>query len=315
MSRYPFFLLLLASCLSPSKTDQLSEGPLDPNQVYNLKGEKLPPKTLKPSTQKKYERTLTKSFFAFQSHQDSVELIIWYGRRLAYLGKYHEAIDTYTEGIQKFPASYRLLRHRGHRYLTTRQTEKAIEDLRLAASLSKNARNAVEPDGLPNALNIPLGNDKFNIWYHLGLGYYLAGRYEEAQDAYVTCMDFSNNNDLRVATTYWHYLTLQKLKKHDEAAALIAPFSTDITLIENEAYLHLIKLFKGQADEVVLLTKAVGEYGDHDPTLSYGIGSYYLHQGKNKKAMKLFKKVMEAPSWDAFGYLAAEAELYAKAGS
>ena len=51
---------------------------------------------------------------------------IWYGRRLAYMFQYAEAFEVFDEGIKRFPQSHELLRHRGHRYISTRQFERAI---------------------------------------------------------------------------------------------------------------------------------------------------------------------------------------------
>ena len=48
------------------------------------------------------------------------DALIWYGRRAAYLGQFEEAINTYTEGIRLHPQDARMLRHRGHRYISTR---------------------------------------------------------------------------------------------------------------------------------------------------------------------------------------------------
>lgn len=45
------------------------------------------------------------------------------------LFQYHKAIAVYIEGLEHFPDSYRLLRHRGHRYINLRNLEQAIIDL------------------------------------------------------------------------------------------------------------------------------------------------------------------------------------------
>ena len=48
--------------------------------------------------------------------------IIWYGRRTAYLGDYREAIRIFSEGIEKHPGDARMYRHRGHRYISIRES-------------------------------------------------------------------------------------------------------------------------------------------------------------------------------------------------
>ena len=85
----------------------------------------------------------------------SADNLIWLGRRTAYLGHYENAIDIYTKGIDQYPKDARFSRHRGHRYISIRCFNLAIKDFKKAARLTRGKPNEVEPDGLPNALNIP----------------------------------------------------------------------------------------------------------------------------------------------------------------
>ena len=109
----------------------------------------------------------------YESDPQNVDKIIWYGRFTAYKGNYNEAIDIYTKAISLFPDESRLYRHRGHRYITIRKFDLAIEDFEKAVKLIENTPNQIEPDGMPNAKNIPESTLHGNIWYHLGLAYYL----------------------------------------------------------------------------------------------------------------------------------------------
>ena len=106
-------------------------------------------------------------------NQDNPEALIWFGRRVAYLGYFKEAIKIFTLGIEKYPSDARFYRHRGHRYISTRQYDKAINDFEKAVILIDQKDDQIEPDGLPNSRNIPLSTLHGNIWYHLGLAYYL----------------------------------------------------------------------------------------------------------------------------------------------
>jgi tetratricopeptide (TPR) repeat protein len=63
------------------------------------------------------------------------DAIIWLGRRLAYLGRFNDAIAVYTNGLAIYPDSARILRHRGHRYITIRLFNLAQDDLERAAIL------------------------------------------------------------------------------------------------------------------------------------------------------------------------------------
>ncbi|MEC8495190.1 MAG: hypothetical protein VXZ39_09715, partial [Planctomycetota bacterium] len=54
---------------------------------------------------------------------------IWVGRRLAYKSMFPEAIAWYEDAIETYPESYRLRRHVGHRMLTLRRIDAAVETL------------------------------------------------------------------------------------------------------------------------------------------------------------------------------------------
>jgi tetratricopeptide (TPR) repeat protein len=284
--------------------------PVELSEYQSLSGEQLPKKQIPEETRKDFEQKLSEAKTRLDQHPDSLELIIWYGRRLAYLGQFNEAIQVFTEGLKKHPRSHHLRRHRGHRYITTRQFDLAVADFELAEFFSWGKPNEIEPDGLPNTKNIPLGNDQFNIWYHLGLASYLKGDYRIALLAYNKCMEVSDNNDLLVATTYWMYMAQHRLGFRDEAAILLEKITPEMELIENRDYLDLLLLFKGVKSENQLLSTAKGKDGNWLPTLAYGIGNWYLQNGEKEKADKMFREILKSPQWDAFGYIAAEAELY-----
>ena len=249
----------------------------------------------------------------FDSNPDSVDHIIWLGRRLAYLYQYRDAIKVYSDGLEKHPDSYRLLRHRGHRYISTRQFSEAISDLERAAFLIRDIDSVmVEPDGQPNSQNIPLSNTAFNIWYHLGLAYYLQGNFDKAISAYKKCLEVSVNNDLLVATTDWLYMTYRKTGNDDAAAILIEPITKRMKIIENESYRKRILMYKGELDpERLLSLKQTNDPGqDIDlVTQGYGVANWYLYNGQLEQAREILERIVTTNSWSAFGYIAAEVDL------
>lgn len=255
---------------------------------------------------------LEKAHAEFLAAPDSEEAAIWYGRRLAYLGRYQDAVALFSDALKKHPRSYRLLRHRGHRLITLRKFPEAIADLSQAAELSRDAADALEPDGVPNAINQPLSTDKFNIWYHLALAHYLSGDCTAALEAWTVCREHSVNPDLQVATADWTYMTLRRLGRHDEARAVLEPFSEKTAVIENDAYLKRLLMYKGLLAPDALL--APPESGDADPSLTmatqgYGVANYFLAEGDEARAKEIFSKILESPNWAPFGYIAAEADL------
>ena len=236
--------------------------------------------------------------------------LIWVGRRQAYLGRYRDAIATFSDGIEFHPDDARMFRHRGHRWITVREFDRAIEDFRRGAELVEGRPDEVEPDGLPNARGIPTSTLQFNIWYHLGLAHYVKGEFQEALDAYNACMEVSTNPDARAATAYWQYLTLKRLGRDDEAAAALVPFAPGYEVIENQSYVDLLQLFRGDRTAEELLGAAGDSPTLESTTTAYGVGAWHLVNGRNAEAQDVFSRIVAAGAqWAAFGYVAAEAEV------
>ena len=276
--------------------------------ILSFSGERLPPKAFEGKEREKRERQLSEAKALYESSPDSLEAIIWYGRRLGYLGRYYEAIDIYSEGLQKFPGSHKLYRHRGEANITVRMFADAAKDLEQAAFFVRNQPNEIEPDGHPNRLNRPLRNIKFNIWYHLGLTYYLQGNFDKAISAYQKCMEVSDNNDLVVATTTWLYRTYFQIGNMDEANALLQSIKPSMRLVENRSYHNILLLFKEELTPTRIRELAARRDQSLDPTIGYGLGNYYVLKGDVQVATETFDQVLSSGSWDSFGYIASEVE-------
>ncbi len=177
------------------------------------------PPAMSEAVRTQREQELAAARAAYEKNPNDPEALIWVGRRTAYLGRYQEAIDVFTEGVRKHPRDARMLRHRGHRWITLRRFDKAVADLTRAAQLIRGQQDQIEPDGLPNARNIPTSTLQSNIWYHLGLAHYLRGDFEQALRAYRECLAVSKNPDGVVSVSHWLYMTLRRLGRGDEARA------------------------------------------------------------------------------------------------
>jgi tetratricopeptide (TPR) repeat protein len=243
--------------------------------------------------------------------QDSAnaDKLIWLGRRLAYVGRYQEAITVFTKGVERFPKDARMLRHRGHRYLSLRCIDKAIADFEAAAKLVKGKPDEVEPDGLPNAQNIPTSTLQTNIYYHLGLAHYLQKNYAAAEKAYQQCLKLSKNPDMYVAAAYWQYLTLRYQQKDKAAAKLLNTITPNMPLIENEDYYALLQLFQQKP-----LIKDPADMLEQKKELSlvsygYGLGEYCWLIGQKDFAKAVWQTLLQSSQWSAFGYLAATVAL------
>lgn len=239
----------------------------------------------------------------------NVEKRIWLGRRLGYLGKFEEAIAVFSDAMKLEPNNPKLYRHRGHRYISTRRFPLAIQDFEKAAKLTQGQPDEIEPDGQPNKLNKPLSTLQFNIYYHLGLAEYLEGNFNKALAAYRECMKRSRNNeDSLVATSDWLYMTLRRLNKPKEAAAVLVPITEKMDIIENDSYWKRLLMYKGlRKPEDLLNTNNADDLSL--ATQGYGVGNWYLYNGDKAKAREVFTKVTAGKQKAAFGYIAAEIDL------
>lgn len=250
---------------------------------------------------------------AYEADPDSEEAAIWLGRRAAYLGRYGEAVRIYSEALARHPDSYRLLRHLGHRWITLRQFDRAVADLSRASRLAADHPDEIEPDGLPNARNIPTSTVKSNIEYHLGLAHYLRGEFTAAREAWQRCLQHCRTTDMFVATSCWLWIALQRLEDADSAAHYVSAFNAGTEVIENTAYLRLILLFKGDISPETgepLAPPGANLSTVDAMTYAAGLGAWHLVNRRRDRALEIFRDMTATEEgWPAFGFIAAEAEL------
>jgi tetratricopeptide (TPR) repeat protein len=160
-------------------------------------------------------------------------------------------------------------------------------------------------------LNIPLSNTQFNVWYHLGLAYYLKGDFKSAEKAYLQCLKVCDNDDLVIATADWLYMTYRRENKNKEAKKLLDRINDNMTIIENDSYLNRLKMYQGKLKpEQVLVVSENAEDADLSlATQGYGVGNWYLYNGNPERAKEIFHKVISGKHFAAFGFIAAETEL------
>ena len=264
---------------------------------------------LSAETRRDLETKLNDARDLYQKDPKSADHIIWLGRRTAYLGRYKDAISIYTDGITQFPDDARLYRHRGHRYITLRCFDAAIADFEQASKLIKGKPDEIEPDGLPNARNVPTSTLQSNIWYHLGLAHYLKGDFQRALSAYREAEKVSKNPDMLVATTHWIYMTLRRLGRDKEASKTLMTIKDDLDVIENADYYKMIGVYKGKLKAADVWDEVSKDAGLSNATIGYGLGNWFLYNGQRAEAEKVFRQVTAGNQWASFGYIAAETEL------
>jgi tetratricopeptide (TPR) repeat protein len=268
------------------------------------------PPVLSEKTRAAYEANLADARDEYDKNPKSADAIIWLGRRTAYLGNYKAAIKIFGDGLALYPGDARFYRHRGHRFITLRCFDDAIRDFAFAAKLIRGKPDEVEPDGIPNERNTPTSTLQSNIWYHLGLAYYLKGDLKSAANAYVQAFKVSKNNDMLAATTHWYYMTLRRLEKNAQAQHILEPIDGDFEVIENEDYLRLLRLYRGEVKpEMILAFMEEGAGTLSNASLGYGIGNWFLYNRDRSRAFDIFRRIVAGNQWASFGYIAAEAEL------
>lgn len=276
-------------------------------EAMSLSGKPLMVPATIPNKQK-LDADLAQAEKTLAANPKDAEAIIWVGRRLGYLWRYNDAIAMFTKGIELHPNNPKMYRHRGHRYITVRQFAKAQADFEKAAQLFKGQPDEIEPDGAPNPAGQPRSTLQFNVWYHLALARYLQGNYAGAHDAWVECMKVSNNDDSVVATSDWLWMTLMRLNRKAEAAKVLERIAPKMDILENTAYHRRLLMYKGlEKPEALLNTQTP------DPTQiatqGYGVANYYFVTGDVARARQVLNTIVSGAGWNAFGYIAAEADL------
>lgn len=243
---------------------------------------------------------------AYEAAPESADALIWYGRFAAYAGEYDKAIALYSEGIERFPGDARFYRHRGHRYISIRELDRAIVDLERASDLIEGTENEIEPDGMPNAQGIPVSTLHGNIYYHLGLAYYLKQDMRSSLRAYKKSLASGLYPDNIVSNTHWLYMIHRRLGDEEAAASVLEPITADMEIVENHAYHHLTLFYKGLMSEEELTGD--GSAGD---AIRYGVANWHYENHDVETARTHLRSLLDEGAWASFGYIAAESDWVA----
>jgi tetratricopeptide (TPR) repeat protein len=300
-----YAFMILASCTGENAGKRILPDVPDGAEAVSLHGEPL----FAPVPPAAYRERFAGAKSDWEANPGNPELLIWYGRWAAYCGEYRESIRIFTEGIEAFPEDARMYRHRGHRYITIRELDRAVADFEKAVRLTAGKPDEVEPDGMPNPLNIPVSTLQSNIFYHLGLARYLQGDLEGALEAWDRDQALAVNDDMLVATMHWIYMALRELGLEQQANERLAVISEDMQVIENDAYYQLCMFYKGELALNELLGE--GEYGSStmNDAMLFGLGNWFLYNGDRETAMEFFSRIFDGGTWASFGYIAAESKM------
>ncbi len=215
----------------------------------------------------------------------NVALIIALGVAQSGARQYREAIETFTRGLVIAPNNALLYRWRGHRYLSTRQFDKAMADLTRGSRL----------DGTI-----------YGIWYHLGIVRYAKGDFAGAADAFGRAQLLAPDAGELAGSIDWHWMSLARAGRAADAQAMLnrRPDSLPTTV----AYAQRLRLYRGEIGPNAVFTPA--DTSDIQvATLSYGIGNWFLVRGDTTRAREYFRRSVDSGGWPGFGFILSEIEL------
>ncbi|MCL5286675.1 MAG: tetratricopeptide repeat protein [Acidobacteria bacterium] len=209
-------------------------------------------------------------------------------RALARLARHTESVEECTAALRLKPDNPVALRDRGHYYINLHRVADAIPDLKRAEQLEKKDRE---------------------IYYHLGLAYYIHRDFRHAVTAWQGCLALAGKDDDVISCSAWLYPSLVRAGGHEaEAKKVLDRITPEMKPKENTAYFDRLMLFKGAAlEEEVAKTMSAG--GVATPTVGYSIGLWHLLNGRHSRAKEYFEKAATAEIKYAFGAVAAKAEL------
>lgn len=222
---------------------------------------------------------------ALSADPRNVDRIIQLGVAQSGARQFREAIETFTRGLAIAPENPLLYRWRGHRYLSVREFDRAMNDL-----LRGNR----------------LDSTNYGIWYHLGIVRYARGDFNGAADAFQQAQPRAPDAGELAGATDWLWMSLSRAGRAAEARAMLdrRPDSLPVS----NAYAQRLRLYRGQIGPDEVLTPA-DTTDVAIATLSYGVGNWYLVRGDTARARDWFDRSMGSGGWPGFGFIISEVEL------
>ena len=251
-----------------------------------------------------------------QSYTDSPNLqnTLSWGKALAERSQFQEAIRVFTKGLSQFPDDPALYRYRGQQYITVRQFDQAVQDLEKSIQLLKIHPISAELKDIPRTPHTHrLSSLEFEIYYYLGLAYYLQGQYGAAAQAYEQSLPYAESDDDRVAAADWLYMTYRRLGEDEVAEKTLTAIDEEMQVQYSEGYFERLMMYKGLVDPDSLLgMDASTSATDHEmmiATHGYGVSNFYQTEGDSVLSQQIKEKIVNGKYWAALGYIAAEADL------
>ena len=134
-----------------------------------------------------------------------------------------KSIQTFTRGLRIAPTDALLYRWRGHRYLSVRELDKAMDDLTTGARIDSTV---------------------YGIWYHLGIVRFARGDFAGAAAAFARAQPRAPDAGELAGSTDWLWMSLSRAGRGTEASAMLARRPDSLPV--NNAYARRLKLYRGE---------------------------------------------------------------------
>ena len=201
--------------------------------------------------------------------------------------QFREAIATFTRGLAIAPNDAMLYRWRGHRYLSVREFDKSMSDLKRGYALDST---------------------NYGILFHLGVLHFSRGEFTEAARLFAKAQPRAPDAGELTGSTDWLWMSLARAGRQAEATAMLARRPDSLPATPGYAYAQRLKLYRGELSAVTLFTPA--DTADVQiATLSFGMGNWYLVRRDTSNARGAFERAIKSGGWPGFGFIVSEAEL------
>ena len=215
----------------------------------------------------------------------NIDRIIQLGVAESGVREYREAIQTFSRGLAIAPENALLYRWRGHRYLSVREFDRALDDL------TRGSR---------------LDSTNYGIWYHLGIVRFARADFAGAADAFARAQPIAPDSGERAGATDWLWMSLSRAGRGAEARAMLDR-RPDMPPAGN-AYTQRLRLYRGEIGADSVFTPA-DTTDIARATLRYGVGNWFLVRGDTTRARLWFERSISSGGWPAFGFIMSEVEL------
>src|SRR3990172_7673403 len=203
----------------------------------------------------------------------NVERIVQLGVAQSGVRQFREAIQTFTRGLAIAPNDPMLYRWRGHRWLSVRELDRAMDDL------TRGYR---------------LDSTNYGILYHLGIVRFARRDFAGAADAFARAQSRAPEAGELAGSTDWLWMSLARAGRTAEAQAMLARRADSLPV--NNAYARRLHPYPGEIGPDQVFTPA--DTADvQGATLPFGVGDWDPGRGGTARARSWFERSVASGGW------------------